>query len=86
MKGLLSPALVLAAILSTTYAAVFHIWRKGDTIALRRYLTASWLGFALGHILSAILGIHLWRIGDLFVVSATIGALAALSIAKSREA
>ncbi len=85
MTGVLSPAIALGAVLSTTYAAVFHFWLKGDISNLRRYLVAAWLGFAVGHILGDVLGIHWLQIGQLNVVSATIGAAVALLIAKSLE-
>jgi uncharacterized membrane protein YeaQ/YmgE (transglycosylase-associated protein family) len=84
--GLLSPALVLGAVLSTAYAALFHLWQRGDLQALRRYLLAAWLGFAAGQLLSEMAGIHWLRVGHLSVLSGTIGAAVALMIAKRLEA
>ena len=86
MTALLSPALVLGALLSTTYAALFHLWQRGTMAALRRYLFAAWLGFAAGHLLGRMLGFHWLPVGDLDVLSGTVGAVTALLIAKSLQA
>lgn len=86
MTGLLSPTMALGAVISTAFAALFHIWQKGDILALRRYLLAAWLGFAAGHLLGDIVGIHWLQLGQLNVVSGTIGAALALLVAKSLEA
>jgi hypothetical protein len=76
----------LGAVLSTAYAALFHIWQNGDTRALRNYLLAAWLGFAAGHLFGAILGVQFLQVGQLDVFSGTIGALIALVIARTLEA
>jgi hypothetical protein len=86
LSGLPSPALALGAVLSTAYAALFHLWNRGDVSALRHYLLAAWLGFAGGHILGGLVGIHWLQVGHLDVLNGTIGATAALLIAKSLEA
>jgi hypothetical protein len=86
MTGLLSPTLALGAVLSTAYAALFHLWKNGDTLALRYYLLAAWLGFAGGHILGNMVNIHWLQVGQLNVVGGTVGAMIALLIAKSVEA
>lgn len=82
---MLSPAFVLGAVLSTAYAAIFHLWNKGGMSALLRYLLASWLGFACGHFLGEMAGIQWLEIGHLGVLNGSIGALAALFTAKSLE-
>lgn len=79
---MLSPALILGVILSTSYAALFHLWQQGDTPALRRYLVAAWLGFAAGHIISNVAGIHWFQAGHLNVLSGTVGAAVAEYSAK----
>jgi H+/Cl- antiporter ClcA len=85
MTGLLSPTIALGAVLSTAYAALFHVWQKGDITNLRHYLVAAWLGFAAGHILGDVLGFHWLQIGQLNVASGTIGAALSLLIARSLE-
>lgn len=86
MVGLISPALALGAVLSTAYAALFHLWQKAEMPALRIYLIAAWLGFAVGHLASDVLGLHVLQIGHLNALSGTIGAVVALLIARSLEA
>ncbi len=82
MSILFSPALALGVVLSTAYAAVFHFWQGGSMQALRRYLLAAWLGFAAGHVAGAITGVGWLQVGHLNVLSGTVGAAAALVIAK----
>jgi hypothetical protein len=86
VTALLSPALVLGAVLSTIYAALFHLWQRGTMTALRRYLIAAWLGFAAGHLLGGMLGFQWLQVGDLNALSGTVGAVAALLIANSLQA
>lgn len=86
MTGLFSPALALGALLSTTYAALFHLLQRGDLPTLQRYLLSAWVGFAGGHWLSAFVGVSLLRIGHLDVLSGTVGTVVALLIARSLEA
>jgi hypothetical protein len=86
VTALLSPALVLGAVLSTIYAALFHLWQRGTMAALRRYLIAAWLGFAAGHLLGGMLGFQWLQVGDLNALSGTVGAVAALLIANSLQA
>ncbi len=83
MASLLSPTLTLGAVLSTGYAALFHLLQKEHKPSLGRMLVSSWVGFAAGHVLSAMSGIHLLQIGQLNVVVGTVGAVAALLIARS---
>jgi hypothetical protein len=85
VTGLLTPTLALGAVLSTAYAALFHLWQNGDTNALRRYLVAAWLGFAVGHLVGGLIGIQLPQVGQLNVVGGTAGALIALIIARILE-
>jgi hypothetical protein len=85
MTSLLSPALVLSVVLSTACAAFFHLWHRGDMAALRRYLVIAWLGFVTGQLLGDLTGVQWLRVGHLSVLNGTIGATAALLIAKSLE-
>jgi hypothetical protein len=83
---LFSPALVLAAVLATAYAAFFHLWDQGSLLTLRNYLLAAWIGFAVGHVLGDLIGIHWLQVGHLSVLNGTIGAATSLLIVKSLEA
>lgn len=86
MTSWLSPALTLGAVLSTAYAALFHLWDRGDAGALRRYLLAAWLGFSGGHLLGDVAGVHWLQVGHLSVLNGTVGTAMALLIAKSLRA
>jgi len=83
--NLFAPALALGAVLSTGYATLFHLWRRGSHTALQLDVLAAWLGFAGGHFLGGIAGIHWLRVGQLDVLSGTAGAVVALLIAESLE-
>ena len=83
---LLSPALVLAAVLSTAYGAFFHLWHRGGMLMLRNYVLAAWIGFAGGHVVGDLVGIHWLQVGHVCVLNGTIGAMMALTIVKSLEA
>jgi hypothetical protein len=76
----------LGIVLSTAYAALFHLWNKREVPTLRHYLLAAWLGFAVGHLAGDILQIHWIQVGQLNIVSGTIGAAIAMLIARSLEA
>jgi hypothetical protein len=76
----------LGAVLAAGYAALFHLWQKRTLSGLQLYVIAAWVGFAVGHIVSGLIGIHILRIGQLDVLGGSIGALAALLIARWIEA
>ena len=82
----LSPALVLATVLSTAYAAFFHLWQRSDKSSLKNYAAASWIGFAVGHVVGDLIGIRWLQVGHLSVLNGTIGAIVSLLIVKSLEA
>jgi len=86
MTSLLSPGLALGVILSTAYAALFNLWQKGNFKALRNYILAAWIGFAVGHFVGEAVGFEWLLIGQLNVASGTVGAAASMIIAKSLEA
>ncbi|MER3515239.1 MAG: hypothetical protein C4310_13325 [Chloroflexota bacterium] len=74
------PALVLAGLLSTAYGAAFHLVAGG----LRRlllYIVAGWVGFALGQFAGVYGDTDPLRIGQVHVVSATLGSWLALILA-----
>lgn len=69
-----SPALFLAGLLSSAYAAIFHIWR-GKTLAdLLLYLVAAWLGFGLGQVVGEAHRLGFFTIGSLHVLEGTVAA------------
>lgn len=78
-----SPALLLGLLLSTTYAALFHLWGGRNFRELLIYWLAAVVGFAAGQAIGALAQISLLQIGQLHVFSGTIGALAALVVARA---
>lgn len=66
-------SLVLALLLATAYAALFHFLIGGPTRRLLIYIMASWLGFAVGHFLGQFLSIDWLKLGPLYLLSASLG-------------
>jgi hypothetical protein len=74
------PVLFLGLILSTLYGALFHLWRGGSAGRLLLYLLLSWIGFWLGQLVGNLLNLGFDLIGQLHVLTATVGSLALLGI------
>ncbi|MER3459439.1 MAG: hypothetical protein C4309_13125 [Chloroflexota bacterium] len=75
------PALVLAGLLSTAYGAAFHLVAGGGLRRLLLYIVAGWVGFALGQFAGVYGDTDPLRIGQVHVVSATLGSWLALILA-----
>ena len=73
-----TPAYLLAVILPTLYGAFFHLFRGGDGRRLLLYLSASWVGFIIGHNVSPIVQAHIYAIGPLNAGMATLGSTLSL--------
>jgi hypothetical protein len=65
--------------LATLFGACFHLIFGGDARRLAIFLLAGWIGFGLGHVAGVFFGIDFLNIGTLHVVSASLGALIALT-------
>ncbi len=74
------PWFLLAALLSTAYGAVFHLWRGGDMRRLGLFLLASWIGFGLGQAAGALLGSSFAVLGEVHLLEASAGSLIALIV------
>jgi uncharacterized membrane protein YfcA len=83
MSALAPPALLLALFLSVAYASIFHFWGGRTLRDLLLYLAAGIVGFAAGQLLGMVLQSDLLRVGDLFVLEASI--LAWLALIGTRE-
>jgi len=70
----ISPALLLGLLLSIGYAGLFHLWGGHNLRDILFYLFASMVGFLIGHWLGEILQIPLPQIGELHIISASLGA------------
>ena len=77
MNGTAS-ALVLGFLLSTAYGAGFHFLIGGAARRIILYLLAAWIGFAIGHLLGDLLNIQLFKLGALYLLTASLGAWIAL--------
>ncbi len=75
-----SPAVVLSFILATLYGAACHLIFGGNARRLALLLLASWLGFTLGQVFGAILGVELFSIGPVNTFAATLGSVLALIV------
>jgi uncharacterized membrane protein YjjP (DUF1212 family) len=71
-------SLVLAFLLATAYAALFHFLIGGPIRQLLIYIVAAWLGFAAGHLVGQFLMIDWLKLGPLYLLSGSIGAWIAL--------
>ena len=74
----LGGGLVLGFLLSTIYGAVFHLIIGGPPRRLLLYVAASWIGFAVGHLIGDLLGIELLKLGAIHLLAASIGSWVAL--------
>ena len=74
------PALLFSLLLSTAYAALFHLWRGGGVRRLGLFLVAAWIGFALGQAAGSLLGWNVAMLGEVHLLEATIGSAMALVI------
>lgn len=77
-----SPSITLRFILATLYGALFHVLVGGDARRLAFFLLAGWLGFTLGQILGVVFAVSVFNIGELHTLSATVGAVVALLVAR----
>lgn len=74
------PAILLSALLSTAYGAVFHVWRGGSLRRLGLFLVAAWVGFGLGQLAGMLIGWDAGRVGEVHLIEATLGSLIALIV------
>jgi hypothetical protein len=81
------PSLLFGLVIASLYGALFHLVRGGGPARLFLFMTLSWLGFALGHIIGNWRGWILFPVGSLNFGAATIGSilLFALSLIKFRR-
>ncbi len=72
------PIITFGFIVSTLFGAAFHLLVGGDARRLALFLLAGWLGFALGHVLGVSLDVEVLMVGELRMLTASIGAVFAL--------
>lgn len=74
-----SPSFTFGILLATLYAALAHLILGGGGRVLLFYITASWIGFALGQAIGEVMEIHVLAIGPTNILTATLGAWIALA-------
>lgn len=77
MSGTAS-SIVLGFLLSTAFAALFHLLIGGPIRRLILYILFSWIGFTIGHFLGEMLQLDWFKLGPLYLFSASIGSWIAL--------
>ena len=66
------PALVLAVLVASAYAALYNLWRNGAPRDLGFCLIAAWVGFALGQAAGWLLHFDQGMVGSLYMVEGTL--------------
>ncbi len=73
-----NPVFIFALMIATLYGLGFHLLMGGGGRRLALFIAASWLGFWLGQYIGSAFEIHLFKIGIIRLLPATLGALVAL--------
>ena len=68
----ISPALLLAFLAASAYAALYNLWRNGAPRDLGFCLIAAWVGFALGQVVGWLLDLDWGMIGSLYMIEGTL--------------
>jgi ABC-type uncharacterized transport system permease subunit len=76
------PALILALVLASLYAVLFHLWRGRGWRDLLFLWLAALIGFASGHLVGQLWGFVPWTIGQLHVIEGTVVALVLMGLAR----
>ncbi len=76
------PVLLLSALIAGMYGALFHLWRGRTLRELPLYLIAAALGFALGELAGNAIALHIFMIGPLHIIEASLGSWTMLFIAR----
>nr|MBN1229900.1 hypothetical protein [Anaerolineae bacterium] len=77
----LSPSLTFGLALATLYGAVLHLILGGSGRQLLVFCVAAWIGFAIGQAIGNIMEIHVFAIGSLNILTATLGSIIACGTA-----
>ena len=82
MALLLHPSTLLATLLVTGYASIFHLWTGRSTRDLLLYLAASATGFAAGQWVGLTLQLEFMRIGQLWTLEGSLSSIGALILVR----
>ena len=64
---------ILSALLAIAYGAAFHFFVGGSLPTVVVYLITSTVGFIIGHFVGLFLGIETFRVGAVYLLTASIG-------------
>ncbi len=64
---------ILSALLAIAYGAAFHFLVGGPLPSIVIYLIASAVGFIIGHFIGRFLGVEIFRLGAVYLLTASIG-------------
>lgn len=70
--------LVLGFLLATAYGAAFHLIIGGRPRKILLYILAAWVGFTLGQFVGDVIGVAVFQLGAINLLSASLGAWIAL--------
>lgn len=74
--------LIFAFLLATAYGAGFHLLMGGPARRIPVYVVSAWVGFALGHFIGVVLGITWFKLGTVYLLTASLGSWAVLPLAR----
>ena len=74
----LNPTIMLATLMAASYATVFHLWTGRTLRDLLLFLVAASAGFGLGQWAGTSLQLGILRVGQLFLLEATVASVLAL--------
>ena len=70
--------LVLGFLLATAYGAAFHLIIGGRPRKILLYILAAWVGFTIGQFVGDVIGVDVFQLGAINLLSASLGAWIAL--------
>lgn len=71
-------SIVLALLLATAYAAMFHFFIGGSLRRFLLYVIVAWIGFLAGQFIGQAAGIDILKLGPLHLLTASAGTWVAL--------
>jgi hypothetical protein len=74
----ITPTLLLLAILAVAMGLIYHLWRGGGFARLILSIIAAGIGVAIGQVLSQFFGWRLILLGEVHLVEALIGGMLVL--------
>lgn len=77
-----TPALLIAFLLASIYAVLFHLWLGRNLRDLLAFWLAALIGFAVGQVTGQIWGFVPWTVGQVHILEATLISFLFLVVAR----